>query len=144
MKYFLKFSLVLIAAFLCSCAYRLTVSTEDFKNAGRQIINGERPTFREARLVIINQSGADCYVDFDGTHYLCARGSKLVYSLPYAGFIGDNREIAINVVAVSTEYQNVRGAMKSWHLSGWRYQSNNETWILEYSNGALHFRKNSW
>jgi len=144
MKYFLKFVLIIVPIFLSSCAYRLTVSTEDFKNAGRQIINGERITFREARLTIINRSGADCYVDFDGDHYLCINGNKLIYSLPYAGFIGDNREIVVNVVAVATEYPNVRGAMKSWRLNGWRYQSNNETWILEYSNGALYFRNSSY
>ena len=142
MKYFLKFSLILIAIFISSCAYRLTVSTEDFKSVGRQIINGERPTFREARLVIINRSGADCYIDFDGTHYLCVNGGKLVYSLPYAGFIGDNREIVVNVVAVSLEYPHVKAGMRSWRLNGWQYRSNNETWVLEYSSGAFHFRNN--
>lgn len=144
MKHFLKSLLIIVAILLNSCAYRLTVSTEDFKNAGRQIINGERVTFHEARLVIVNQSGADCYVDFDGDHYVLKSGNKLIYSLPYAGFIGDNREIIVNVIAISPEYPNIKAAMKTWYVGGWRYQSNNETWILEYLNGAFYFRRDSY
>jgi hypothetical protein len=132
----LLFCLVLLS----SCAYRLTVSSEDLKNTGRQIFNGERVTFHEARLTIINQTGADCYVDFDGETFMCANGEKLKYSLPYAGFIGDNKQVVINVVAIAVRYPDVKAAIKSWSVSGWRYESNNETWILEYSRGALYFR----
>lgn len=138
------FIFLFCSLFLSSCWYRLTVSSEDLKNTGRQILNGERITFREARLTIINMTGADCYVDFDGDTFTCLDGEKLKYSLPYAGFVGDNRQTVINVVAIPINYPNVKTAMKSWYIDGWRYQSNNETWIIEYSHGSLFFRRNSY
>ncbi len=89
---------------------------------------------------MINVSGIDCLLDFNGNHYICSNASKIIYSIPLAGFIGDNREIVISVVAIASKYPEVRSAIKRWMVSGWRYQSNHETWILEYSKGSLVFR----